>query len=342
VGDLAGTDVAAAGSVSVVIPTWNGARHLERCLAALAAQTRPADEIVVVDNGSTDGTADWLRARFPAARLVVNDENRGFARATNQGILAARGETVVLLNNDTAPEPSGLAALVAPLAADAALGACAATLVFAHRPERVNAAGLTVGRDLVAFEEAFGRPASALPAAPWPVFGPSGGAAAFRRAALDDVGLFDERFFAYLEDVDLAWRLRLRGWRTVAVPAARVAHAYSATAGADSPFKRYHLARNRVWLLVKNVPGALWRRHAPAALWYDAAALLAAVASRDAAWLRGRRDGLLAARSLLPERRIIQRRRTASIDDLDALLGPRVGPLGVWRARRLAREVGSA
>lgn len=329
----------AADTISVVIPTWNGAARLTACLAALAQQTRPADEIVVVDNGSADGTAALLRDRFPAVRLIANPTNAGFAQATNQGILAARGDTIVTLNDDTLPAPGCLAALVAPLAGDATLGACAATLVFAHRPERVNAAGLRVGRDLVALDEALGQPVSALPAAPWPVFGASAGAAAYRRAALDDAGLFDGRFFAYLEDLDLAWRLRLRGWRVFAVPAARVAHAYSATAGVDTPFKRYHLARNRVWCLVKCVPGPLWQRCAPAALWYDAAALLAALAGRDTAWLRGRRDGLRAAPALLAERRAIQRRRTASIDELDALLGPRVGPLGVWRARRRARAM---
>jgi GT2 family glycosyltransferase len=327
----------AGGAVSVIIPTWNGWRHLPVCLAALARQTRPPDEVIVVDNGSTDGTAERLRADFPALRLIVNAANAGFARATNQGILAAAGETLVLLNDDAAPAPDCLAALVAPLADDGRLGACAAIQVFAHRPERVNAAGLTVGRDLVAMDEAFGQPVGALPPTPWAVFGPSGGAAAYRRAALDDVGLFDDAFFAYLEDYDLAWRLRLRGWRTLAVPTARATHAYSATAGADSPFKRYHLARNRVWCLVKNIPGPLWRRRGAAALWYDTAALLAALAGRDAAWLRGRRDGLLAARGFLPQRRAIQRRRTASLADLEALLGPRIGPLGVWRARRLVR-----
>jgi GT2 family glycosyltransferase len=332
-------DEPAASVVSVVIPTWNGWRHLSTCLAALARQTRPPDEVIVVDNGSTDGTVEQLRADYPWARLIANDENAGFARATNQGIVAAGGDTLVLLNNDTAPAPDCLAALVAPLVADARLGACAAIQVFAHQPERVNAAGLRVGRDLVALDEAFGRSVDALPAAPWPVFGASGGAAAYRRAALDDVGLFDDAFFAYLEDYDLAWRLRLRGWGALAAPGARVTHAYSATAGADSPFKRYHLARNRVWCLVKNIPGPIWRRRRAAVLWYDTAALLAALAGRDAAWLRGRRDGLLAARGFLPQRHAIQRRRTASLAELEALLGPRVGPLGVWRARRLARAM---
>lgn len=328
----------AAERLSVVIPTWNGAGHLRACLTALAAQTRPPDEVIVVDNGSTDGTAALLRAEFPTARLLANRRNEGFARATNQGILAARGEVVVALNNDTVPAPAALAALAAALLADDRLGACAATQVFAARPDRINAAGLLIGRDLTAVEVGLGRPVTALPAAPWPVFGASGGAAAYRRAALDDAGLFDERFFAYLEDVDLAWRLRLRGWRAAAAPAARVAHAYSATAGADSAFKRYHLARNRVWYLVKNVPGPLWRRCAPAVLWYDAAALLVALARRDGAWLRGRRDGLRALPALLPARRAIQRRRRAGIEELAALLGPRVGPLGVWRARRAVRE----
>jgi GT2 family glycosyltransferase len=328
-----------AGGVSVVVPTWNGASHTLACLAALARQTRPPDEIIVVDNGSSDDTVALVARHHPAVRLLANRHNTGFARATNQGILAARGATIVTLNNDTAPEPDCLDALVSVLDADPGLGASAAILVFAHRPHRVNAAGIAVSRDLAALDAALGQPVAALPPAPWSVFGASGGGAAYRRAALDDAGLFDERFFAYWEDVDLAWRLRLRGWGALAVPAARVAHAYSATAGADSPFKRYHLARNRVWCLVKNVPGPLWRRHAAAVLWYDTAALLAALAARDTAWLRGRRDGLHSLRTWLADRRLVQRRVTASPGDLDSALTPRVGPLGVWRARRLIQRI---
>ena len=325
--------------LAVIIPTWNGSGHLRSCLAALAAQTRPPDEVIVVDNGSTDGTAALVREQFPSVRLIVNRRNEGFARATNQGILAAAGDILITLNDDTAPAPDSLAALSAALLADDGLGACAATLVFAGRPERVNAAGLLVGRDLVALDAMLGQPVTTLPDRPWPVFGASGGAAAYRRAALDDAGLFDELFFAYLEDVDLAWRLRLRGWRAAAVPGARVAHAYSATAGADSAFKRYHLARNRIWCLVKDVPGPLWRRTAHRVLWYDAAALLVALARRDTAWLRGRRDGLRALPALLPARRAIQRRRRVDIEDVAAALAPPVGPLGVWRARRAVADV---
>ncbi|MCC6629840.1 MAG: glycosyltransferase family 2 protein [Chloroflexi bacterium] len=328
-----------AGGVSVIVPAWNAAARLPACLDALAAQTNLADEVIVVDNGSTDGTATLVRARFGWARLVANPVNFGFARAVNQGILAASGATIVLLNDDTMADPGCLAALVAPLAADARLGVSAATLVYADRPEQINAAGLTIGHDLVAMDAGLSQPVAALPDAPWPVFGASGGAAAYRRAALDDVGLFDERFFAYLEDVDLAWRLRLRRWGAVSVPAARVRHAYSASAGADSPFKRYHLARNRVWWLVKCVPGALAWRCAAALLWYDAAALLAALAGRDTAWLQGRLDGLRGIPALRADRGIIQQRRTASIDELAALLGPRVGPWRVWQARRTARQV---
>lgn len=324
---------------SVVIPTWNGRQHLPACLAALLAQTQPVDEIIVVDNASTDGTAALLRDHYPQVVVITNRRNEGFATATNQGILAARGEIIIALNDDTAPAPMALAALVEPFNDDPHLGACAATLVFADRPGRVNAAGLTVGSDFVALDAALGQTVDQLPPHPWPVFGPSGGAAAYRRAALDDVGLFDGRFFAYLEDVDLAWRLRLRGWSSLAVSAARVVHHYSATAGSDSPFKRYHLARNRIWCLAKNVPGALWRQHAAAVVWYDSVALLVALANRDAAWLRGRRDGLSALHQWWPERRIIQQRRRVDNDGLAALLGPRIGPLGVWRTRRMVERM---
>ena len=326
--------------MSVVIPTWNGLAYLRDCLMALAEQHQAPAEIVIVDNGSTDGTVAYLQTYAPSARLVVNDRNLGFARASNQGILAARGDLIVMLNNDTMPAPGCLAALTAALEGQPRVGACAATQVFAHAPEVVNSAGLTVGQDLVALDGHLGQAVADLPTAPWPVFGVSAGAAIYRRAALDDVGLFDERFFAYLEDVDLAWRLRLRGWQALATPDALVRHVYSATAGGDSSFKRYHLARNRVWLLLKNVPARLWRRQAVAVLWYDSVALLAALAKRDRAWLLGRREGLRQAPRLWGERRSIQERALTTPDEIAASLGPRVGPLNVWRARRRSASHG--
>jgi GT2 family glycosyltransferase len=325
--------------VSVVIPAWNAEARIGACLAALTAQTHPADEIIIVDNGSVDATRAVAQQVVPAASLVVNPANTGFARAVNQGIVAASGDILVLLNDDTTADPGLLAGLSACLVNDTRCGAVAATMLFADRPDRVNSAGLTVGHDLVAFDGLWNQSTHRLPDTPWSVFGASGGAAAFRRAALDDVGLFDERFHSYYEDVDLAWRLRLRGWDAVATPSARVLHAYSASGGRDSAYKRYQLARNRVWCLVKNVPGDLWRRCWSAVLWYDWAALLAALIARDTAWLRGRRDGLLGLSHIWPARQSIQRRRTASVGELAALLGPRVGPLATWRARRLARLV---
>ncbi len=217
-------------NISVVVVTWNGLHLLQPCVAALQAQT-VAHELVIVDNGSADGTAAWVGEALPGATLVALPTNLGFAGGNNAGIRVAGGELIVLINNDTLPDPDFLAELIAPHLAHRRLGATAGVLTFAHQPHLVASAGIAVGRDGVHRDLWATWPVTDLPAGPVPIFGASGGAACYRRAALDDVGLLDEQFFAYLEDADLAWRLRLRGWETWLAPRARIRHIYSATSG---------------------------------------------------------------------------------------------------------------
>ncbi len=207
-----------------------------------------------------------------------------------------------------------------------------ATMVFAHRPEIVANAGIVLSRDGVAREIGVREPYDAT-LLPFPVFGPSAGAALYRRAALDDVGLFDPAFFLYLEDADLAWRLRLRRWGTVSVPAARVTHAYSATAGHGSARKAYYLARNRAWCLGKNLPDALLHRHAVALAAYDAAAVAFALATGDGAGLAGRRQAFAERAAIRCARARVQARVTAEIDALDTWLVPPLSPVETLRER---------
>ena len=323
--------------VSIVIANWNGARLLPACLDALRAQTRPADEIIVVDNASTDDSLALLAARYPEVRALPYRRNLGFAGGMNAGVAASRGAVVVALNNDAIPRPDWLSLLVAPLEADARLGATMSTMVFAHAPETIAAAGIVVHRNGLALEDLLGTPLGALPPTPRPIFGPTGGAAAYRRAMLDDIGHFDEDFFLYLEDVDLAWRARLRGWSALHMPGAIVSHIYSASSGQGSPLKRYYLARNRLWVLRKNLPDALLRRHRFAIIAYDLAAVLHALLTRDRAGLRGRRDGLGDA-MISARRAATQRRRSSSDEELLAWLRPDPGPLALLRLQRtLAR-----
>lgn len=319
--------------VSIVIVNWNGARLLPTCLDALRLQTRPADEIIVVDNASTDDSRALLSGRYPEVRVLPYAKNLGFAGGMNAGIAASRGAIVVALNNDAIAHADWLAQLVAPLEADTHLGAAMSTMVFAHAPGTIAAAGITVHRNGLALEDLLGTPLAALPPTPRLIFGPTGGAAAYRRTMLDDIGHFDEDFFLYLEDVDLAWRARLRGWSSLHVPGAIVAHIYSASSGQGSPTKRYYLARNRLWGLRKDLPDALWRRYGAAIIAYDLTACLHALLTRDGAGLRGRLNGLRNTR--ITARRIgIQRGRSAPDAALLAWIEPSPSPRALLRLQR--------
>jgi GT2 family glycosyltransferase len=302
----------AVDTVTIVIVNWNGAALLPGCLDALRAQTRPADEIIVVDNSSTDDSRALLARDYPEVRVLALPQNLGMGGGTNVGIRASESAIVVALNNDTIAEPGWLAALIAPFADDPTLGSTMSTMVFAHAPAWIAAAGITVHRNGLALEALSGEPLGTLGTAARPIFGPSGGAAAYHRAMLDDVGLFDPDFFMYLEDVDLAWRARLRGWSSLHVPAATIRHIYSASSGQGSPLKSYHLARNRLWTLRKCLPTALAIRHAPAIVAYDLAACAYALLTQDWASLRGRLAGLRGG-AITARRRVIQAQRR--IDD---------------------------
>jgi GT2 family glycosyltransferase len=296
--------------VTVVIPNLNGRHMLAGCLRALEAQTFAGWEAIVIDNGSTDGSVDWLQQAHPSVRVVANRENRGFAAAINQGIKASDSRYVATLNNDTEASTGWLAALVEAAEDADEIGMCASKMVFADRPDVINSTGICVDRVGIAWDRRGGEADDGDGGHPgesgWvEVFGPCAGAALYRRAMLDEVGLFDPDFFAYLEDVDLAWRARRAGWRCLYVPAARVLHRHSATGREGSPFKSYHLGRNKVWLIAKNYPfGRLWY-DVPLVVLYDLAAVVYALAARrDIHALRGRVAGLAGLRRMWAKRRV--------------------------------------
>jgi GT2 family glycosyltransferase len=236
---------------TVVIPTFNARSLLSEALEHLAAQT-VAHDVVVVDNGSRDGTADHVKERFPHVRLVALDRNLGFGRAVNRGVDEVETDVVVLINNDVLCAPDFLERLLEPLEDDAA--AMAAGVLLQHdRPHLVDSAGIELDRTLRSWDMLWNRPVDELAGAPEPV-GPCGGAAAYRTEAFRAVGGFDETFFAYWEDVDLALRLRLAGHACRRAPDARALHRHGQTVGAASPQQRrleafgrgYVLARYRV------------------------------------------------------------------------------------------------
>jgi len=312
--------------VTAVVVNFNGREMLLACLASLQTaleHVKGDSEIVVVDNGSADGSSSAVAEHCPSATIVQLDANRGFAGGVEAGRRAATGEWLLLLNNDATIEPDAVAALL-DAGCDPTVGSLAAQLRFAHGGA-LNSAGIGIDRLGVAFDRCVGEPPRAAGDAVIEVFGASAGAALMRRSMLEDIGGFDASFFLYLEDVDVAWRARMRGWRSLYVPAAVVHHHHSASSGHGSPFKHFHVARNRMRLLAKNMPTGQLVRHAPAILAYDLAhVIFTAATERTLAPLRGRIAGLREWRSY----------RTGGCDRRPVTLAPPRGVSGALRRRR--------
>ncbi len=233
----------------VVIPSLNARTLLSDALASLVGQSVPV-EIVVVDNGSTDGTAEMLARRFPGVTVVHNTDNIGFGRAVNRGVAAApAADVIVLVNNDAVCAPDFVEHLVAPFA-DPEVGMVAGVLLQGSAPSLIDSAGIELDCTLRSWDVLWNRPVAELDQLPGPM-GPCGGAAAYRADAFRSLGGFDETFFAYWEDVDLALRFREAGWKCVSAPKARAVHRHSATLGAASPAQRRLDAFGRGYVLAK-------------------------------------------------------------------------------------------
>lgn len=323
-------------TLSAVIPTWSGLRYLPACLSALRAQLAPGDEIVLVDNRSRDGAGAWARRNAPDVRVLALPANLGFAGGTAAGIAAARGELLLLINDDAMAEPGCVAALWAALRDSPQAGAAAGVLTFSRRPDSVASAGIVFQRDGVATDLHLGLPVAALPRDPAEIFGASGGLALLRRALIADVGSFEPGFFSYLEDADLAWRARLRGWGCVLAPGARARHVYSATGGQGSPLKQRLLGRNRLRVIVRCLPGPLLRACLPQILGYELLALGYGLLRRQGAIVAGRLEALGELAALRAQRRTIQAGRTASIGELAPWLAPAPPP---WAALGVQRKL---
>lgn len=273
--------------LSVLIASWNGRHHLEHCLPALEAARRAAGaevEVVVLDNGSSDGSVEWLAAEAPWVRTLASPVNLGFAAGNNRLAREAAGDVLLLLNNDTRAEPDLLAAFVAAWrAAPADVAALAGRLVD-WSGERLDFGGGVVTFDGHAFGLDHGR---ALAAARAPeageeqLFGCGGNLLVSRRSFLASGG-FDESYFAYFEDVDLGWRLWAGGERVLACPQAVAHHRQGATGGRLGDFRRGALyERNALMTVAKNYEAGLWERMLPAVLLTYLARLEAMVATAN-------------------------------------------------------------
>jgi GT2 family glycosyltransferase len=309
--------------VTVVIPTLNGGESLARCLACLQLQSFNDFEIVIVDN-SGSGVAAAFR-RPATVQVIENRENVGFGAAVNQAAEKSQAAYIATLNDDAYPQPDWLAALAEACRNDPAVGMCASRIRLANDPRRLDSAGLGIYPDGTTKQRGHGAPAEAYERAE-DVLLPSGCAALFRRAMLDQVGGFDADYFLYGEESDLGLRARHAGWRCVYAPEAVVDHDYSKSAGRATRLKAYYVERNRLFTVIKDFPALLWPLVPCYSLWRYAHHALAALSGRglasefeqggESAWrlagivVSAHWGAFKALPRLLRKRRVIRRRTT--------------------------------
>ena len=311
-------------AISVVIVNWNGAEHLPVCLNSLRAQTFRDFEIILVDNHSHDESLSLIARDYADVKVIALRENRGFAGGSNAGIRAAHGSMIVLLNNDTAAEPRWLESIVAAFERHPEAGLVASKMKLFDRRDTFHTAG-----DLYRLDGLPGnRGVWEIDRGQYDreeyVFSACGGTAAYRRSMLDQIGLLDEDFFFSCEDVDLAWRAQLAGWKCVYAPSAVVYHKLSATGGGSTA--SFYDGRNLIYLIVKDYPASLWKRYRglilrkQGALFVEALRAWRGEAAR--ARMRGMLAGLLGIPQLRRKRRAIQDGRAVSDEYLLSILQP--------------------
>lgn len=237
---------------SIVIVNYNGGELLQRCVAAVLSDCSPNDEIILVDNKSTDGSAQDIQHNFPTVQVILSQENLGFGAGNNLGVQHAKGHYLALLNPDTIVEPGWLDALIEAFDVDPQVGLVTPKILLLNDPETINTCGHNVHYTGLALCRGMGKHRSMLTQQA-EVSGVSGAACVMRRRLFEELGGFDTNFFLYMEDVDLSWRVRLAGYRCLYVPSSVIYHRYTLRFRYD---KTLHQERNRYLMLLK---GLQWR-----------------------------------------------------------------------------------
>jgi len=238
--------------VSVIVVNYNGRHLLGDCFHSLTQQTYSNYEIILVDNGSKDDSTSFAKKHFPDVRIVKLSSNIGFAGGTNAGIREAKGEYLLTLNNDTCVFPDFIEKFIQPMMREFLVGMCASKMIFPDK--KINSTGICISRSGAAWNRGEFEQDNGQYNHVEEVFCPCAGAALYRRTMLDEIGLFDEDFFLFMEDVDLGFRGQLAGWKCIYVPEARVIHLHGKTAGYLSDVSIYYVNRNIIWNVVKNFP----------------------------------------------------------------------------------------
>ncbi len=327
--------------VSVIVVNWNRKHLSERVLRLLQQQTFQDFETVFIDNGSTDGSVEYLRPLFPGVRMYPLPRNSGFAVANNIGVKHAVSPWVVLLNNDAFPDPSWLENLLIAAQRYPKFAFFGSRLVQAGKRDLLDGFGDVYHISGLAWRQGYNMPVAVAPTTPREIFSPTAAAALYSRAAWMDVGGFDDNFFMYHEDVDLGFRLRLRGFRCLYVPDAVVYHQGSASTGVKSDFAIYHGHRNLVWTFVKNMPGKLFWKYLPAHLIANIFFVAFYTLKRHPrAIIRAKRDALLGMQRVWQQRQAVQKERLVSEESIDRVLNKEwLAPYLLGLRARHARSV---
>jgi len=292
------------GAISVIVVNWNRRDLLRACLLSLRRQQiNQPFEVVVVDNGSNDGSADMVASEWgddPLVRIVLNRQNRGFCAANNQGFATSDTEFVALLNNDAEAEPGWLNALLSAFEHGPDIGMAASKILVYEDPRRIDKVGHLIYPD----GQNRGRGTGELDRGQYDrveeVLWPDGCAAMYRRSMLDEIGGFDEDFFAYADDAELGLRARIAGWKCLYIPGAVVRHHRGSTLGLRSSRRLELIERNRVLLAVKLFPWSLlWLNGVYYAIRLGAGMWAAAMGQGEVGKFPGLRGKLQAALAML-------------------------------------------
>ena len=285
---------------------------IKECLYTLQRQSFTEYSTILVDNGSSDGSVDLIREKFPEVKIFALNKNLGFAGGNNVALKMISTKYVAVLNNDAIADADWLSNLIAGLEEHPEAGFAASKMLFYHQPERIDRAGDVYTTAGTALLRGRGRPSREYDRREY-VFGACAGAALYRTSMLQDIGLFDNDFFLLYEDVDLSFRAQLRGYKCIYVPEAVVYHVGSGSIGEDTPKSVYYSHRNLEWVYIQNTPDGLFTKTILPHLIYDLAALMFFTAKgRGGVYLKAKFDAIRGIKSALEKRRIVQENKKVS------------------------------
>lgn len=322
-GCTVGDTVVEKGLVSVIIPNWNGKRFLKGCLDSLSSSSYSKVEAIIVDNGSKDGSVEFLEQNYPGVRLVKFEQNTGFSVAVNAGIRNSSGEFIALLNNDTVVDANWIDEMVKAMSEHPEIGSTGCKMLAYDDHSLLDGAGDGYRRGglpgrIGHRERDFGQFDKLRY-----ILGPCGGAALYRRSMLDDIGLFDDDYFAYLEDVDIGLRAQSAGYKCLYVPTAIMYHLGCGTTGSGYHPMVVRLSAQNNWnTIVKNIPLPLLLKFLPEILYWQLYyfAVVIVRGGQVIPWLQGSWKALMLLPKMLSKRAAINKQRRVSLSYLEEII----------------------